>query len=165
MHALRSMTMLLLLAFAPAAFGEAPASDAPTLTVTTLDGKSWDLGAQREHWVVVNFWATWCSPCLKEMPELSAFDEKRTDVVLIGLAYEEIEVAEMQAFLKAHPVAYPIAILDVYDPPKAFDTPRGLPMTYLIAPGGAVAKKFIGPVTAKEIEQAMAAHDEIAAKS
>jgi hypothetical protein len=52
---------------------------------------------------------------------------------------------------------YPIAVLDVYAPPADFATPRGLPMTYLIAPDGKVAKQFLGPVTAKEIEGAIAA--------
>jgi len=134
------------------------ASTKPVLQVTTIDGKAWDIALLRGEWVVVNFWATWCSPCLKEIPDLTAFDARRDDVSVIGLAYEEIEVADMQAFLKQHPAGYPIAIVDVYDPPKDFDTPRGLPMTYLIAPEGEVAKKFLGPVTAKELEQAIATH-------
>ncbi len=134
------------------------ASTKPSLQVTTIDGKAWDIALRRGEWVVVNFWATWCSPCLKEIPDLSAFDARREDVSVIGLAYEEIDVADMQVFLKQHPAGYPIAIIDVYDPPKDFDTPRGLPMTYLIAPAGEVAKKFLGPVTAKELEQAIAAH-------
>ncbi len=128
----------------------------PTLKVATLDGAQYDLAAHRGKWVVVNFWATWCSPCLKEMPELSALDAMREHIEVIGLAYEEIEPAAMQAFLKTHPVAYPVAIVDVYDPPKDFATPRGLPMTYLLSPEGKVAKQFMGPVTAKEIEAAIA---------
>ena len=129
----------------------------PTLKVATLDGKRWDLAGHRGKWVVVNFWATWCGPCLKEMPDLSALDAMREDVEVIGLAYEEIEAAELQAFLQAHPVVYPIAIIDVYDPPADFATPRGLPMTYLIAPDGTVAKKFLGPVTAAEIDAVIVA--------
>lgn len=107
--------------------------------------------------MVVNFWATWCAPCLKEMPELSALHTMRDNIEVVGLAYEDIEPAQMQAFLKEHPVSYPIAILDTYDPPKDFATPRGLPMTYLIGPDGKVAKQFLGPVTAHDIEAAVAA--------
>ena len=128
----------------------------PTLKLATVDGGEYDLAARRGKWVVVNFWATWCSPCLKEMPELSALDAMREHVEVIGLAYEDIAPADMQAFLKKHPVVYPVAIVDVYDPPKDFATPRGLPMTYLLAPDGKVAKQFLGPVTAREIEAAIA---------
>ena len=128
----------------------------PTLKLATVDGGEYDLAARRGKWVVVNFWATWCSPCLKEMPELSALDAMREHVEVIGLAYEDIAPADMQAFLKKHPVVYPVAIVDVYDPPKDFATPRGLPMTYLLDPDGKVAKQFLGPVTAREIEAAIA---------
>ena len=136
--------------------GDATA-ERPTLKVTTVDGQAWDLAAHRGKWVVVNFWATWCAPCRKEMPELSALDAMREHVEVIGLAYEEIEPAALRTFLEEHPVVYPVAIIDVYDPPADFATPRGLPMTYLIAPDGKVAKHFLGPVTAGDIEAAIAA--------
>ena len=58
--------------------------------------------------------------------------------------------------MREHPVAYPIALVDVYDPPKDFAAPRGLPMTYLIAPDGRVAKQYLGPVTARMIEEDIA---------
>jgi thiol-disulfide isomerase/thioredoxin len=141
----------------PSAPGDTAKPATPTLQVRTIDGASYDLAAHRGKWVVVNFWATWCAPCLKEMPELSALDAMREHIEVIGLAYEEIKPAEMKTFLQKHPVVYPIAIVDVYAPPADFATPRGLPMTYLIAPDGKVAKQFLGPVTAKEIEAAVAA--------
>lgn len=146
---------------APAAPAAAPAEskpEFPTLVVQTFDGGKFDLADHRGKWVVVNFWATWCNPCLKEIPDLDAMDKARDDVLVIGLAYEEIERADMLAFLKDHPMSYPIAVVDVYEPPADFDTPRGLPMTYLIAPDGKVAARHLGPVTseelAKEIEAA-----------
>ncbi|QIL21300.1 TlpA disulfide reductase family protein [Thermomonas sp. HDW16] len=128
----------------------------PTLRIATLDGKTFDLAEQRGKWVIVNFWATWCGPCLKEMPELSALDAMREHIVVIGLAYEDNTPEAMQAFMKTHPVVYPIALVDVYDPPKDFETPRGLPMTYIITPDGKVAKQYTGPVTARMIEDDIA---------
>jgi thiol-disulfide isomerase/thioredoxin len=128
----------------------------PTLEVATIDGKTFDLASRRGQWVVVNFWATWCGPCLKEMPELSALDAMREHVEVIGLDYEDIEPDALKAFMQKHPVVYPIAIVDVYDPPRDFEAPRGLPTTYLIAPDGRVAKHFLGPVTAKDIDEAIA---------
>lgn len=132
--------------------GANAAAAAPPLVVTTLDGTRYDLAERRGKWVVVNFWATWCAPCLKEMPDLSALDSRRDDLEVLGLAYEEIEPADMQAFLAKHPVVYPISIVDVASPPAGFETPRGLPTTYLIGPDGRIAKKFLGPVTGQEIE-------------
>lgn len=146
---------------APAAPAPAPAApppqDTPRLRVTTLDGASFDLAEHRGRWVVVNFWATWCKPCIKEMPELSALDAMREHIEVIGLAYEEIDLPAMREFLQKVPVVYPIAIVDVTAPPEDFETPRGLPMTYLIAPDGRIAKSFLGPVTARDIEEAIAA--------
>lgn len=129
----------------------------PSLRIATLDGSAFDLAAHRGRWVVVNFWATWCAPCIKEMPDLDALDRRREDLEVIGLAYEDITPEDMRAFLQRRPVDYPIAIVDVADPPPAFDTPRGLPMTHLIAPDGRLAKSFLGPVTGAEIDAAIAA--------
>lgn len=138
---------------AAAAPAEAPTH--PALVVDTLDHGRFDLAEKRGSWVVVNFWATWCKPCLKEIPDFSAFDAARDDVQVIGLAYEEIDAGAMREFLAKHPAGYPIALLDVYSPPADFETPRGLPMTYLIDPEGRVAKKFLGPVTSQELAAAI----------
>jgi len=129
----------------------------PQLRLALLDGTPYDLAQHRGRWVIVNFWATWCGPCIEEMPQLSKL-AARDDVDVIGLAYEDIEPQAMRDFLAERKPAYPIAIVDTGNPPADFDTPRGLPMTVLVAPDGSVAKTVLGPVTIAVIDEAIAAH-------
>ena len=123
------------------------------LSVQTLDGKTFNLAEHRGQWVVVNFWATWCGPCIKEMPELDELDHAREDIVVLGLAFEDTTPEDLKRFLKTRPVGYPIAPVDVYAPPTAFPVPKGLPTTHLIAPDGSVRESFIGPVTRADLEK------------
>jgi thiol-disulfide isomerase/thioredoxin len=155
-----SLLLALTLAHAQVLAADTPAAapSVPTLSVKTVDGVDFDLAAQRGKWVVVNFWATWCSPCLKEIPDLSEFDQAREDVHVIGLAFEEIELADLKAFLAKLKPSYPVALVDVYNPPKDFAVPRGLPTTYLIAPDGRIAERFLGPVTSADLSQAIERH-------
>ncbi|QRP64753.1 TlpA family protein disulfide reductase [Rhodanobacter sp. FDAARGOS 1247] len=141
----RSVVFGLALAFGLAAQAAMP--ERPSLHVTTLDGKTFDLSAQRGKWVIVNYWATWCVPCIKEMPDISRFVASHKNVAAIGLAYDDSEPADIKAFIAKHPVVYPIAQVTLDKPLKDFDEPRGLPTTYLISPDGKVAKHIVGPVT------------------
>jgi thiol-disulfide isomerase/thioredoxin len=127
----------------------------PTLKVTTLDGKTFDLATQRGKWVIVNYWATWCVPCIKEMPDISHFVATHKNVAAIGLAYDDSELADIKAFVAKHPVVYPITQVLMDKPLKDFDEPRGLPTTYLIRPDGTVTQPFVGPVTAASLEAAI----------
>jgi thiol-disulfide isomerase/thioredoxin len=150
LHAFRAAaTLALLLAFALPVAAAMPLQ--PTLRVTTLQGQSFDLAAQRGHWVIVNYWATWCVPCIKEMPDISRFVAAHPNVRAIGLAFEDSAPADIRAFLAKHPVVYPIAQVTLDKPLKDFDEPRGLPTTWLIAPDGKVAKHIVGPVTAASL--------------
>lgn len=138
----------------PAPMPAAPDGKAPVaLKLTTVDGGTFDVAAHRGNWLVVNFWATWCHPCLAEMPELSQLDQRRADLSVLGLAYDDISPDQLKAFLAVHPVRYPIAQVDMFDPPRGFEAPAGLPTTYLLDRQGRIARRFVGPVTAQEIEQ------------
>jgi thiol-disulfide isomerase/thioredoxin len=133
------------------------ASAQPRLTVRTLDGKTFDLAAERGKWVIVNFWATWCSPCIAEMPAISKYVAAHKDVTAVGLAYQPEPLADVLKFAHKHPVDYPLARIDMQHPPAGWQMPEGLPTTDLIAPDGHLAKRFIGPVDAKLLDAAIAA--------
>ena len=154
----RQFLCALLLAVCAATASAATATK-PSLNVTTLDGKNFDLSKQNGKWVIVNYWATWCSPCLKELPDISAYVTAHKDTVAaIGLAFEDSDKADIEKYLGAHQISYPVAQIDVMEPPKDFDTPKGLPNTYVIAPDGHVAKAFTGPITAKDLDAVIGAH-------
>lgn len=151
------MRILALLLLAFAATGSAQeVGTSPELKLETLSHGSFDLSQQSGKWVLVNFWATWCAPCLKEMPELDHYDQEHDDLEIIGLAFEETSPEELKAFLETRPVHYPIALIDVYAPPAGWDVPRGLPLSILVGPDGKVAKKFLGPITGKDLDMARA---------
>jgi len=144
------------LTLAMAGVAQAAMPEQPSIKLTTLDGKPYDLASQRGKWVIVNYWATWCVPCIKEMPDISRFVSAHKDKVsAIGLAYDDSDVADIKAFLVKHPVSYPVAQVTLDKPLKDFDEPRGLPTTWLISPDGKVAKRFVGTVNEASLGEAI----------
>ena len=79
-------------------------------TLTDLQGKSWTRGELHGKVVLVNFWATWCPPCRKEMPDLDALYKKFKDQGLVILAISDEDVAKVKPFLTERPVTYPILL-------------------------------------------------------
>jgi len=128
-------------------------SEPVEFSLQRLGGGEVALSDFRGEWVVVNYWATWCAPCRKEMPELSELHDQRGDVTVLGLAYEDIEDNDFEAFLKESPVSYPILKVDVFEPPQPFGAPRVLPTTIILDKEGRAVKSYLGPVTRESIER------------
>lgn len=105
--------------------------------------------------VLVNLWASWCGPCIEEMPELDRFarEQGQTGVQVLGIALDDAEA--VRAFLERIPVTYAIA-LDAPGPADAgvrLGNPRGvLPYTVLLSPDGRLLKQRIGPFAHGEID-------------
>lgn len=110
--------------------------------------------------VLINFWASWCAPCIEEMPELQRFAQSQDDagVQVLGIALDE--AAAVQAFLQKVAVDYPI-LLDVPGPADSsvqLGNPRGaLPYTVLVDADGRLRKQRLGPFAAGEIDRWVAA--------
>ncbi len=126
------------------------------LALPDMAGKQQRLSDYRGKWVVVNFWASWCPPCLEEMPELDAFHNVHKDAgaVVLGVNMEEIEVGQLLQFVARLGISFPIVRME-----PALDTPLGkvlgMPTTFLVNPQGEVVAREVGAVTAKDLEAAI----------
>jgi cytochrome c biogenesis protein CcmG, thiol:disulfide interchange protein DsbE len=142
------------LAFASATVGSA----APALVVPELDGRTFDLSAERGKVVIVNFWATWCPPCRAEIPALDAFYRRYhgNGLEMIGVSadrpHDRSDVTKMKESL-----SYPVAMMDdatVND----FGPPNTLPFTFVVDGNGILRAEFTPdqtPVTEKTLSDAV----------
>ncbi|MBL8519791.1 MAG: TlpA family protein disulfide reductase [Betaproteobacteria bacterium] len=122
-----------------------PAAHAFDLTDTT--GKPQRLADARGQWVVVNFWATWCAPCVKEIPDIAAFArEAGGKVRVIGIALDWDDKAKVIAFAKKTGHHYPLVLGDD-NSEKALGKVKGLPTTLVFNPEGKIAYQKTGTVT------------------
>src|SRR5205085_9941872 len=87
------------------------------------------------RWVVLNFWATWCVPCIQEIPEISAFRKAHGDVVVIGVAIDAEDAAKVKSFAAKVGHDYPLVLSnDAVE--KQLGEPKALPTTRVYDPSG-----------------------------
>ena len=128
----------------------------PTIRLPALDGTTVELpAAHAGKPILVNLWASWCGPCIEEMPELDRFaaSQGANGTQVVGIALDDAEA--VQAFLKRVPVRYTI-LLDEAGPRDAgvqLGNPKGvLPYTVLISADGRLIRQKIGPFQHGEID-------------
>ena len=117
-------------------------------------GKIHTLADYKGKWVLINFWATWCPPCLEEIPDLIALYESRNDVMVIGIAMDYVDPKEVMAYVDAMSISYPTVLGDRRIAAQIEELSM-LPSTYLFNPLGQPAARQIGLITREEIEAFM----------
>ncbi|MEO5343329.1 MAG: TlpA family protein disulfide reductase [Gammaproteobacteria bacterium SHHR-1] len=120
---------------------------------TDLNGKEQNLAGYKGKWVVVNYWATWCPPCIKELPELERFHNthKAERAVVVGMNMEKISEERLRSFLAKRQVSFPI-VPTKPSSRSVFGKLGGMPTTYLVDPEGRLVAKQEGGITAEELE-------------
>jgi peroxiredoxin len=122
-----------------------------------VNGQIQSLEQHKGKWLVVNYWATWCSTCMKEMPELISLHEsnKDNDIVVVGISFESIEQKNLKEFVSDKSIPY--TVLNT-EPVRV--TPLGkvpaLPTTYIVDPEGKVVAGDVGIITQQDIEDYIA---------
>ena len=130
------------------------AGQAVDMPLVAVDGSKHNLDQYRGKWLVVNYWATWCPPCIVEMPELQSFHDEHADndAMVIGINAELISQNRLQTFLEDYFISYPVFMSKPGQQSELGLIP-GLPTTFLVTPQGEVVARQVGPVTRDMIEQ------------
>lgn len=127
----------------------------PDFALPGLDDQPVRLTDFRGRWVIVNFWASWCAPCLLEMPELQAFHEAhRNRATVLGVNFEDLAPGEVRAFAERLAITFPI-LLGGDKPIPGFEL-KGLPTTFLVSPAGELVDTHLGTVNAAMLAERLA---------
>lgn len=156
------LALVLLLAFADPKGGARGSTQlvgqvAPPVVATDMNGRPFDLDDLRGRWVVVNFFATWCPPCVVEHPELVAFAEQGAasgEAAVVSIAFDD-NARRVEEFFRDHGGEWPVITGDT----GGFAIDYGVvavPESYLVDPFGIVRAKFTGGVTADGISTTIA---------
>jgi cytochrome c biogenesis protein CcmG, thiol:disulfide interchange protein DsbE len=132
----------------------APPSAAPSFTLPDLAGGEVSLAELRGRPVVIDFWATWCAPCERQVPVLNAFHDKYGDrIPVLGIAVDVDGAESVAPFVQQHALRYRVLLGDEglaqdYD---AF----GFPTLYVVRPDGTIHSAHVGVVTPEALEDAV----------
>jgi len=141
-------------ALARLAAGDAKRQNAD-FTLTDLAGKSWHLRELRGKVVLVNFWATWCPPCRKEMPDLQALYDKYKDQGFLVLSISDEDAAKVSPFIAERKITYPVLL----DPGRKVNDAfvvEGIPKSFVYDREGKLVAQSIDMRTRNQFQQMLA---------
>jgi len=127
--------------------------EAPDFTLADLEGHTVTLSEHRGEVVVLNFWATWCGPCVQEIPELNRFHQQHPDVTLLGVSVDKnVPTSRVNAISKKLRIGYPV----VHDPKAQIAEQYGihtLPTTYVLDENGEIVRYHVGGLNQAILER------------
>lgn len=139
---------------------------APAVAGETLDGGTFDLASHRGRWVIVNFFATWCTPCIVEHPELVTFQERHRelgDASVVSVVFDD-DPDEARRFFEDRGGDWPVVVDGDRSIAVAYGVPQ-VPESFVVSPNGTVAQLFTGGVTAAQLDDVIEQITEAEARS
>jgi thiol-disulfide isomerase/thioredoxin len=158
MKLLNTISALALLIFSLSLSAVAISEDIETVenfSFKDIKGKTHQFSEYRGKWVIVNYWGTYCPPCLEEIPDLVNFsDNHKKDAVVLGMDAGGTNITDLTEFAAENMMDYLIAPVQE-STLTAFGILTGIPTTYVVTPSGEVAAKVVGIINLKAVEQLM----------
>lgn len=132
-----------------------PTSDYVDFTLPDTTGQLHTLSGLRGRWVLVNFWASWCSPCLKEIPDLIRLSHRYPRALrIVGINFEEIDLEALKSVVDEFGIDY--LVVQAGDSPLVpFEPLKGLPTTFLVDPDGQLVFRHEGPLAFEDLDTLM----------
>lgn len=126
---------------------------------TDIQGKVHQFSDYSGRWVIVNYWATYCGPCLEEVPDLVEFTKtNKHRATVLGFDAGGSEPEELEAFMQEHGVNYLVAAMQA-ETMSAFGRITAVPMSFIVSPEGELISRVIGVLDVHKIEQLMDAYE------
>ncbi|MBL88192.1 MAG: hypothetical protein CMD80_01735 [Gammaproteobacteria bacterium] len=120
--------------------------------IQIIDGRDTNISNLNGNWIVVNYWADWCAPCIKEIPELNDFAIENEDIFVFTFNFDYLEEDELKPIIKKFNIKVPSLVSHPRDI-WGIETPPAVPATYFINPNGEVAKSLFRPQTKIELNK------------
>lgn len=140
----------LLLAFL---FIFAVCAQASSATLTAVTGEKIDFDSLKGKWVFINYWASWCQPCLDEINELNRFYKQQKDhVALFAVNYDMLPVEQQQLLIRKYQIRYPSLQRDPAEQLQ-LGSITGVPATFVFNPQGKLSQILYGPQTAHGLRE------------
>ena len=127
--------------------------EAPAFTLQQTNGSQLSLHDLQGRIVVLNFWASWCGPCVQEIPSFSEFARANPDIAVIGVNVEGIDISKAARLATRLDIQYPVVVADSQTQ-KAYDIST-LPTTVVIGPDGQIWRAHVGGLKLKDLQRAV----------
>ena len=123
---------------------------APDFTLSTLSGETVTLSELKGKKVILNFWATWCPPCKKEMPHLQDYyddyaEEENVEIVGVNLTYSDGSLDNIQKFVDSYKLTFPILLMEEEGVNQTYQV-LTIPSTFMIDKEGRIQRHIVGPL-------------------
>ncbi len=114
--------------------------------IEVFNGSNTNINDLNGNWILINYWADWCAPCIKEIPELNDFAAENKNIKVYTFNFDELEIDDLKPIAKRFNIKVPSLVTHPRDI-WGIATPPAVPATYFINPNGEIAVSLFRPQT------------------